>query len=97
MTRKKWPISGSEKPSGLDMLMDRQPDPLPDGSQIWFAVSNPKAVRGQPMALFRLMSDAQLVGGRMTLGEIKITPVLIKLPDDIEQPNAPMPPITIIK
>lgn len=85
-----------QMPSGLDMLLDRQADRLPDGSQEWFAVSNPKAIRNQPMALFRLKSDAQLVGGRMSLGETVITPVTIRLPDDVEQPDAPMPPITII-
>lgn len=92
----KWPISGSERPSGLDMLMDQQPDKLPDGSQVWFAVSDPKAVRGQPMALFRKLSDAQLVGAGMTLNQVVITPVKIRLPDDVPQPDAPMPPITII-
>lgn len=96
MEKKIWPVSGTERPSALDMLLDRQPEPLPDGAQVWFAVSNPKAIRGQPMALFRLESDAVQVGGRMSLNEIKITPVIIKLPDDIDQPNAPMPPITLI-
>lgn len=78
------------------MLMDKQPEANADGSQVWFAVSSPKAVRGQPMALFRLQSDAQMVGGRMTLGEIEIVPVLITLPADIAQPNEPMPPVTVI-
>lgn len=91
-----WPISGEEQPSALNMLMDTQPAPNTDGSQVWYAVSNPKAVRGQPMALFRLMSDAQMVGGRMTLGEIEIKAVTITLPPDVKQPNQPMPPITII-
>jgi hypothetical protein len=84
-------------PSGLDMLMDRQPEKNSDGSQIWYAVSDPKAVRGQPMALFRLMSDAQLIGGRMTLGEIEIIPVKITLPPEVRQPNMPMPSITVIE
>lgn len=93
---KTWPISGTSRPSGLDMLLDQQPAPAADGSRVWFAVSNPTAVRGQPMALFRLLSDAQIFGGRMTLGEIEITPVWIKLPDDVPQPDEPMPPITLI-
>jgi len=83
-------------PSGLDMLMDEQPPANPDGSRTWFAVSNPKAVRNQPMAIFRLQTDARLIGGRMTLGEIEVTPVVIKLPDDVPQPDAPQPPITIV-
>ncbi len=78
------------------MLCDAQPKMNKDGSQVWFAVINPQAVRGQPMALFPLLSDAQIIGGRMSLTEIEIRPVTIKLPDDVPQPNAPMPPITVI-
>jgi hypothetical protein len=91
-----WPVSGSTRPSALDMLIDEQPPLNPDGSQIWYAVSNPKAVRGQPMALFRLRSDAQMVGSRMTLGEIEIIPVNITLPPEVKQPNQPKPSITVI-
>jgi hypothetical protein len=91
-----WPASGEAMPSAFDMLLEAQPEPNANGSQIWFAVSNPDAVRGQPMALFRLQSEAQIFGGRMTLGDIEIVPVTIKLPPDIKQPNAPMPTVTII-
>jgi hypothetical protein len=91
-----WPHSGTAKPSGLDLLLDEQPAKNADGSQVWFAVSNPKAVRNQPMALFRLQSDAQLFGGRMILGEVEIVPVTITLPGDVAQPDAPKPQVTII-
>lgn len=91
-----WPISGEERPSCMDMLCDAQPAMEVDGSQTWFAVSNPRAVRGQPMALFRTLADAQMTGARMTLGEVEIRPVTIRLPDDVPQPNAAMVPITLI-
>lgn len=91
-----WPISGEARPSPLDMLMDR-PEPIaPDGSSTWYAVSNPKAVRSQPMALFRTQADAQSVGGRMTLGEIEIVPVRITLPQEMVKVDLPMPRVTII-
>ncbi len=91
-----WPISGTSRPSDLDMLAERQPPMNPDGSQIWYAVSNPRAVRNQPMALFRLASDAQLIGRKMIAHDVEIVPVLITLPTDIDQPDQPMPPIVIL-
>ncbi len=92
-----WPISGQKFPSILDMLSDFQPPANADGSQIWFAVSDMKVVRGQPLALFRLASDACLIGRTILFNEhdMAIDPILVTLPSDIDQPNAPMPPITI--
>ena len=91
-----WPCSGEATPSGLDMLLEPDQPLNEDGSRTWFAVSRPEAVRGQPMALFRKASDAQLVGGRMTMGKVEIVPVKITLPPDVERPGQPMPTITVI-
>lgn len=90
-----WPISGTDRPSPLDMLMEEQ-EITEDGAEVWFAVYNPKAVRGQPMALFRLRADAETVGRRMTVGDIEIQPVPIHLPRSAKRLNKPMPPITVI-
>ena len=91
-----WPISGTDRPSLLDILLDVPEPAAEDGSQLWFAVSNPRAVRCQPMALFRTETDAQLVGGSMILAEIEIVPVRITLPPEVRKDDAPMPPVTVI-
>lgn len=90
-----WPISGTNRPSALDVLCDEH-QTTEDGAEIWFAVYNLKAVRGQPMALFRTRADAELVGRGMTLSECEIQPVTIRLPSAAQRPQAPMPPITVI-
>lgn len=77
------------------MLFEEQ-EIAKDGAEVWYAVYNPKARRGQPMALFRLRADAETVGRSMTLGEIEIHPVPIHLPSFAKRPQAPKPPITVI-
>ena len=84
------------QPTGLDILFDT-PDPIgEDGSSIWYAVVNPRAVRNQPMALFRTATDARLVGGKMTIGEIQIIPVRITVPPAVRFADAPSPSVTIV-
>jgi hypothetical protein len=83
----------NKMPTYLDMILD-QVEP-----GVWYAVSNTKAVRNQPMALFRLKTDAEIIGSRMILDSncIKIERLEIPALKEIEQSPVPPPTITIIE
>lgn len=82
-----WPVSGKSRPSAMDVLVE---EPRPG---VWYGVYNPKAVRNQPLALFRFLSDAVRVGNHLSLSEVEVREVCI---EESKPPGEPMVPITLI-
>lgn len=73
----------------MDALLE---EPQPG---LWYGVYNTRAVRHQPLAMFRFLTDAVRVGGMLTLSvdTIEIRQVCIEEP---EPPGQPMVPITLV-